>query len=130
MAGDTDSYADSYEFQVPIFVVTHHPPETMPRQNENLTFTFVTDGIESAVAQAKAAAGDRVVTVVGGARLIQEMLLAGLVDELWVDIMPVFLGTGIRHFDDRALERVKIETLDVQEVGQRIATRFRVLKDI
>lgn len=52
---------------MPVFVVTHHLPETMPKQNDHLTFTFVTDGIKSAVEQAAAAAGDKVVTVVGGA---------------------------------------------------------------
>src|SRR5665811_1236087 len=54
MAGDPDSYADTYEFQVPIFVVTKNPPAIPPKQDGNLTFTFVTDGIEPAVAQATA----------------------------------------------------------------------------
>ena len=56
--GDPDSYVGNYEFQVPIFVLTHHPPSVAPKQDERLTFTFVTDGVESAVTQAKAAAGD------------------------------------------------------------------------
>lgn len=64
MPGDPDSLADSYEFQVPIFVVTHHPPQVRPKENERLRFTFVTDGVERAVAGAGAAAGDRAVTVV------------------------------------------------------------------
>jgi dihydrofolate reductase len=55
--GDPDSFVGTYEFQVPIFVVTHHPPIVAPKQDEHLTFTFVTDGVESAVAQAKTAAG-------------------------------------------------------------------------
>jgi len=55
--GNADSYVGNYEFQVPIFVLTHHPPSVAPKQDEHLTFTFVTDGLESAVAQAKAAAG-------------------------------------------------------------------------
>lgn len=58
MVGDADWYAGNYEFQAPIFVVTQHPPETPPKQNEQLTFTFVTEGIESTVAQATATAGD------------------------------------------------------------------------
>jgi len=58
MAEDPDWYADNYEFQVPIFVLTTHPPEKMPRQTEKLTFTFVTDGVERAIMQAKAAAYD------------------------------------------------------------------------
>lgn len=129
MAGDTDSYADSYELQVPIFVLTHHPPETKPKENDRLTFTFVTDGIGSAVTRAKAAAGERVVTVVGGTEVILQLLRAGLVDVLSIDTIPVFLGDGIRLFDDPALERVRIETIDVVQIGQRIATRYRVLKN-
>ncbi len=54
--GDPDSYADSYEYQVPIFVLTHHVPEKLPKENAKLTITFVTDGIESAIKQARAAA--------------------------------------------------------------------------
>jgi dihydrofolate reductase len=67
MAGDPDTYADTYEFQVPIVVLTHHPPAIAPKQNERLTFTFITDGVDSAVAVATEAAGDKAVTVVGDA---------------------------------------------------------------
>src|SRR5829696_2812321 len=63
MAPDPDSYAVDYEYQVPLFVLTHRPPEREPARNENLYVTFVTDGLQSAVAQATAAAGDRAVTV-------------------------------------------------------------------
>ena len=101
--GDPDSYVGNYEFQVPIFVLTHHPPSVAPKQDEHLTFTFVTDGVESAVAQAKAAARDKAVQVVGGVSIAQQLLDAGLVDELHVDIMPVFLGIGLRSFETPAL---------------------------
>jgi dihydrofolate reductase len=74
--GDPDWYVGNYEFQVPIFVLTHHPPETPPKQDERLTFTFVTDGVVSAVEQAKAAAGDKAVQVVGGASVVQQLLRA------------------------------------------------------
>jgi dihydrofolate reductase len=128
MADDPDSYADSYELQVPIFVVTHHPPAAPPRENERLTFTFVTDGLETAAAQARAAAGDKVVTVVGGATLIQDLLLAGLVDELDIDIMPVFLGGGLRFLDSPALEGIRLEKIRVQDVGARTNLRLRVVR--
>ena len=128
MAGDPDSYADTYEFQIPIFVVTHHPPVVPPKQNEHLTFTFVTDDVESAVAQAIAAAGEKAVTVVGGAGLIQELLLAGLVDELDVDVMPVFLGDGLRLFDNPDLEHIQLQKLHVRDIGPRTNIRFRVVK--
>ncbi len=80
--GNPDDYADGYEFQVPLFVVTHHPPDKAPKRNDELYFTFVTDGVESAVAQAKAAAGDKNVVVVGGPDVSQTILNAGLADEL------------------------------------------------
>ena len=104
MAEDPDSYVGNYEFRVPIFVVTHHAPRVAPKQDEHLTFTFVTDGLESAVAQAKAAAGKKAVQVVGGASVIRQLLRAGLVDELHIDVMPVLMGAGLRPFDEPALE--------------------------
>lgn len=126
--GDPDSWVDTYEFQVPIFVLTHHPPATPPQPNERLTFTFVTDGVASAVAQAKAAAGEKAVQVVGGPGVIQELLWAGLVDELNIDIMPVLLGAGLRLFEDGDLSGVALETLGVEAVGQRTNLRFRVAR--
>lgn len=126
--GDPDSYVGNYEFQVPIFVLTHRPPHVPPKQDENLTFTFVTDGVESAVAQATAAAGDKAVQVVGGVKVIQQLLHAGLVDEIQVDIMPVLLGAGLRLLDDTGLERLRLEKIDVHEIGARTSLRFRVTR--
>ena len=83
----------------PAFVLTHHIPEGWPRPGS--TVHFVTDGIESAVHQAKAAAGGKSVAV-HGADTIQQLLNAGLLDEISVDIAAVFLGSGIRLFDDLA----------------------------
>src|SRR6267378_1466577 len=126
--GDPDGFVGNYEFQVPIFVLTHHPPAVHPKQDERLTFTFVTDGVESAVKQAKAAAGDKSVTVVGGASVIQQLLRAGLVDELRVDYMPVLLGDGLRPFDDAGLGDFELEKIGVLEEGARTSLRFRVKK--
>lgn len=125
---DPNSYVGEYEFQVPIFVLTHEPPQVAPKQDEHLTFTFVTEGLESAIAQATAAAGHKVVQVVGGASLAQQLLLADLADELSVDVMPVLLGTGLRFFANARLERVQLEKLRVQEVGARTSLSFRVKK--
>ena len=124
---DPDSYVGSYEFQVPIFVVTHHPPATAPQQDEHLTFTFVTDGVESAAGQAKAAAAGRVVEVVGGPNVIQQLLSAGLVDELRIDVMPVVLGAGLRLLENVDPDRVRLEKLSVEEVGARTSLGFRVV---
>jgi len=81
----------------PAFVVTHDVPAGWPRPNS--TVHFVTDGIESAVTQAKAAAGSKSVGV-HGADTIQQLLNAGLLDEIAVDIAAVFLGSGVRLFDN------------------------------
>jgi dihydrofolate reductase len=126
--GDPDSWVGTYEFQVPIFVLTHHPPATPPKQDERLTFTFVTDGVASVVACATAAAGDKAVQVVGGPGVIQQLLRAGLVDELNIDIMPVLLGAGLRLFEDGDLSSVALETLGVEAIGQRTNLRFRVAR--
>lgn len=127
--GDPDSYVGNYEFQVPIFVLTHHPPATPPKQDERLTFTFVTDGLDSAIAQASAAAGDSAIQVVGGVNVVQQLLRAGLVDELQIDLMPIVLGSGLRLLENVDPEKLQLEKRDVQEVGARTSLRFRVLKD-
>jgi len=126
--GDPDSYVGDYEFQVPIFVVTHEPPRVAPKQDEHLTFIFVTDGVERAVAQATAAASDKEVQVVGGPGLVRQLFLAGLVDELHVDVMPVLLGSGLRFLEDPRLAQIRIEKVDVREVGARTSLRFRVVR--
>jgi dihydrofolate reductase len=127
--GDPDSYVGEYEFQVPIFVVTHNPPYTPPKQDDCLTFMFVTDGVASAVAQASVAAGEKAVQVVGGASLVQQLLRVGLVDELRVDVMPVLLGDGLRLIEDIDPRKIRLEKIGVQEVGERTSLSFRVLKD-
>ena len=125
--GDPDWYADHYEFQVPIFVLTHHIPEKMPRQTERLTFTFVIDGIESAIAKAKEAAGDKNVTVIGGASTFQQCLNAGLCDEIELGIMPVLLGNGLRLFENIQTDRVTLEKMKIiNSPSDRTDILFRV----
>src|ERR1700712_2466936 len=87
---------DDYEFQVPLFILTNTPPTKFPKGNDKLTLTFVTDGVQSAIAQAKTAAGNKMVQIIGGADTIQQCLNSGLCDELQVDVMPVLLGSGLR----------------------------------
>lgn len=126
MAPDPDGYADGYEFQVPIFVVTHTPPPVAPKRNERLWVTFVTDGVESAVRQARDAAGERDVTFIGGADVFRQLWAAGLVDELAVEVMPVLLGGGVRLFDGEA--PAALEKVRVDELGARTALRYRVVR--
>ncbi|MBF6633933.1 MAG: dihydrofolate reductase, partial [Planococcus sp. (in: Bacteria)] len=106
MASNPDGYADHYEFQVPLYVLTHQPPEKHPKENNQLTFTFVTDGIESAISQAKKAADGKDVLVFG-ANVCQQLLQANLADELQICFAPVLLGEGTRFFEH-------LEDLDIQ----------------
>jgi dihydrofolate reductase len=76
-----------------------------------LTFTFVTDGIESAIEKAKAAAGGKNVTVIGGANTAQQLIRAGLLDEIQIGIMPVLLGEGLRFFEHLGTEHIELEKL-------------------
>lgn len=118
-----------YEFQTPIFVLTHNPPQQVTRgQNDQLTITFVTDGIERAIEMARTAAGDKEVTVVGGASTIQQCLNAGLADELDVAVAPVLLGAGLRFFEHLDTENIQIERLHVTESPTATDIRFRVVK--
>jgi dihydrofolate reductase len=126
--GDPDGYAGNYEFQVPIFVLTHHPPEKMPRQDDKLTFTFVTDGVASAIRQAKAAAGERNVVIIGGASTTQQCLRAGLVDELQIGIVPVVLGGGKALFDAATADGLRLEKLRVVDSPIMTDIWYRVVK--
>jgi dihydrofolate reductase len=120
---------NDYEYQVPIFVLTHHPPATPPAgQNDKLTLTFVTGGIASALEQAKAAAGDQDVTVVGGANTAQQLLQAGLVDELHVDIVPLLLGQGLRFFKRMEALEIELALIEVVSSPARTSLLYRVVK--
>ena len=81
----------------PVFVLTHHPREPLPMDG-GTTFHFVTDGIHSALAQARQAAAGRDVTLAGGAQAAQQYLAAGLVDEMEINLAPILLGSGERLF--------------------------------
>ena len=129
MAADPDWFAGNYEYQVPIFVLTHRPPQKHPKESDTLTFTFVTDGIESAIAQAKVAAGDKDVNIIGATSTARQCLQAGLADELHIDIMPVLLGGGLRLFEGTSEEQIRLERLKVIELpGGRTHLRFRIVK--
>jgi dihydrofolate reductase len=92
----TNAWGGNHPMGVPVVVVTHSVPEGWPR--DDAPFAFVTDGIERAVEQAKALAGDKVVGVNGGT-IARQCLEAGLLDEIWVDLVPVLLGGGTPFFD-------------------------------
>ncbi len=97
-------------------------------ERPDLTFTFVTDSIESAVVQAKAAAGDKDLNIIGATSTTKQRLEAGLADELHVDVMPVFLGAGLRALEEIDECQIKLERIKAMELpGGRTYLRFRVI---
>lgn len=130
-AEDPDLYADYYEYQVPIFVFTDEIPKKYPKETDKISFTFVTSGVESAIIQAKAAAGEKDVTIIGGAITTQLCLKTNLADELQVDIVPFFLKTGFRPFEMIEDLDIKLErTLLAELPAGRTHIRFKLLKSI
>jgi dihydrofolate reductase len=120
----TGGWGDEPPFKMPVFVVTHRPQEVLVKGET--TFTFVTDGIEHAIAQATTAAGGKKVHVMGGASIIQQALNAGLVDELQLHVAPILLGSGTPLFEHLGVP-IRLERTEV--VQSRFAThlRFRVV---
>jgi dihydrofolate reductase len=113
-------------FHAPVFVLTHHPRDPLPMRG-GTTFSFVTDGIESALEQARAAAGERDVAVGGGAQTVRQYLAAGLLDELYLHLVPVVLGAGERllvDVGDPTLEPVKVSASPlVTHLKYRVVSR-------
>src|SRR4051794_2864900 len=104
-------WGDEPPFHVPVYVITHHPREPLEKGG-GTTFHFVTDGIESALSQARSVAGDGNVDIGGGADVIRQFLRAGLVDEMQLHVVPVLLGGGERLLDgvgsDIELEQTRV----------------------
>ena len=108
----------------PVFVVTHQPPDESPADG---VYEFVTDGIEAALEQAQAAAGEGAVVVMGGADLGRQYIAAGLVDEIQIHLVPVLFGGGTRMFDDSLDDHIDLEPVEVIETPVAIHQRFRVV---
>jgi dihydrofolate reductase len=119
-------WGDDPPFRVPVFVLTHHARETVTKQG-GTTFTFVTDGVEAALEQARAAAGEKDVSVAGGASVVQQFLDAGLIDEFQIHVAPVILGDGVRLFDDRSGRRVDVEATNVIQSPAVTHLRYRIV---
>jgi dihydrofolate reductase len=122
----TGWWGEDPPYHAPVFVLTHHRREPLSMQG-GTTFTFVTDGIESALEQARTAAGDKDVAIAGGASAVQQYLAAGMLDELYLHIVPIILGAGERLLEDvgdPTLEPVKvIASPAVTHVKYRIVRR-------
>jgi dihydrofolate reductase len=111
-------------YHAPVFVLSHRPRDPLTMQG-GTTFTFVTAGIEAALARARQAASQDTVSIAGGAATVNQYLAAGLIDELWLHIAPITLGAGERLFDgvDLALEPVEARNTDLVT-----HVRYRVLR--
>lgn len=115
-------WGDNPPFHTPVFVLTHHAREPLVMQG-GTTFYFITDGIHSALEQAKKAAGDKDIHIGGGAQAIQQYLKAGLLDELSVHVAPMFLGGGSRLFEDTDGRQTEYELIRL--VGTEAATHYK-----
>ena len=104
-------WGDDPPFHGPVFVLTHHPRDPQPMYG-GTTYYFVTDGIESALRQAREAASDGHVSIHGGANTINQYLTAGLIDELRLHVVPITLGAGTRLFDG-------VPALDLEQIESR-----------
>jgi dihydrofolate reductase len=118
-------------FRAPVFVVTHRPRATLERKG-GTSFTFVTDGLASAVEQARAAAtaAGKDVAVAGGGTMVREVLAAGLLDQLELHIVPVVLGDGLRLLDPAlglgAKEGIELTPTRVVDTPEVIHIRYQV----
>jgi dihydrofolate reductase len=118
-------WGDNPPFHSPVFVLTHHPRSPLEMQG-GTTFVFVTEGIESALEQAKQAADDKDVLLGGGANVVQQYLAAGLVDEFELHVVPVLLGEGERLLDN--VGNLEVEQVRVIEAPGVTHLKYRVLK--
>jgi dihydrofolate reductase len=118
----TGWWGEEPPFHHPVFVLTHHERERLEKEGGN-SFTFVTDGIESALEQAKDAAAGKDVALAGGAEVAQQYLAAGLIDELLINLVPVLLGSGTRLFD--GIGGMEFEQAQVVEAPGVTHLRYR-----
>jgi dihydrofolate reductase len=126
MFDNAEEWGENPPFDMPVFVLTHQARE--PLVKGGTTFTFVTDGIESALAQARTAAGAKNVAIGGGANVAQQYLKAGLLDEIAIHLVPILLGGGIRLFDHLGDAQIELERTRVIESPAVTHLRFRVVK--
>jgi dihydrofolate reductase len=112
-------------FHTPVFVLTHHAREPLVKQG-GTTFHFVCDGIEAALDRAMEAAGGGDVSLGGGADVAQQYLSAGLIDEMTLNVVPVFLGEGTRLFEHLADSHPELESIGVVEAPGVTHLRYRL----
>ncbi|MGH2912958.1 MAG: dihydrofolate reductase family protein [Solirubrobacteraceae bacterium] len=119
-------WGDDPPFRLPVFVLTHHAREPLEKQG-GTTFYFVCDGIESALEQAKEAAGGKDVLLGGGANVAQQYLAAGLIDEMVLNVVPVVLGGGTRLFENVPADSLGLQPLQAVDAPGVTHLRYRVV---
>jgi dihydrofolate reductase len=119
-------WGDNPPYHAPVFVLTHHAREPQPMEG-GTTYHFVTDGIESALAQAREAAGGEDVVVIGGANTVNQFLAAGLLDELRLHISPLTLGAGARLFE--GVPQLNLEQVRARAASTVTHVTYRVVRD-
>jgi len=122
-----EPWGDDPPFHMPVFVLTHKPRAKLIKEGST-TFTFIMDGMESALKQAQAVAGDTDVIVVGGANVIQQFLKAGLLDEIHLHLVPVLFGEVIRLFENTGVTHIELEKISVIEAPSVTHLRFRFVR--
>jgi dihydrofolate reductase len=120
-------WGDNPPYHMPVFVLTHHAREALPMSG-GTTFHFVTDGIKSALSQARKAAEGKDVLIGGGAETIQQFFAAGLVDEVNISMVPLFLGGGERLFENLGDSAPPLEQTRVVEGPGVVHVRYRVAR--
>jgi dihydrofolate reductase len=120
-------WGDNPPFHTPVFIVTHHARNPVSMEG-NTTFTFVTDGIESALEQARSAAAGKDVALGGGANVAQQYLKAGLIDEMQIHLVPILLGDGARLLDHLEDADVRLECTRAIEAPGVVHLTYRVLR--
>jgi dihydrofolate reductase len=115
-------WGDDPPYHHPVFVLTRHAREPLEMKG-GTTFHFVTDGIETALERARVAAADKDVSIGGGANVVQQYVAAGLLDELWISVVPIFLGGGARLFDNLGEPKPRLQ--QVQAVDAPGVTHIR-----
>ena len=121
----SEAWGGSSPLGVPIFIVTHTVPQEWDK--EGTPFTFVTEGVESAIEKAKRVAGDKNIGI-SGSKIVQQCLKAGLLDELQLHLVPILLGSGIRLFDHLDTNPIELERIEVIEGTEVTHLRFRFMK--
>ncbi|HZA39223.1 MAG TPA: dihydrofolate reductase family protein [Actinomycetota bacterium] len=122
-----EPWGDPPPFGRPVFVLTHEARDPLPMQG-GTTYFFVTDGIEASLEQARAAAGGKNVSIWGGANTMRQYLVAGLLDEMEIHLVPVLLGDGMRLFQDIGLEQIELRRIRCIQTPGATHLRFEVVK--